>query len=43
MSNRYCYQNEGEKASMGIGWWLTILSAGTLWFWKSLPLSWLWK
>ncbi len=43
MSKRYCYQSEGEKPSISIGWWLVILSAGTLWLGKFFPLSWLWK
>jgi len=43
MSQRYCYQSEGEKPMMGGGWWLILMSVAILWLWKSLAISWLWK
>ncbi|MEX2491719.1 MAG: hypothetical protein WD425_08145 [Nitrospirales bacterium] len=41
MSKRFCYRSEGEQPSIGIGWWLIILSAVAMWYWKYYPLSWL--
>ena len=34
MDKRYCYQSEGEKLSISVGWWMVILSVASLWLWK---------
>lgn len=32
MNKRFNYQSEGEKLSIGIGWWLLFGSMILLWF-----------
>jgi len=34
MGKGYCYQSEGEKFSIGLGWWFVIISVTILWLWK---------
>lgn len=34
MGKRYCYQGEGEKFSIGLGWWSIFITLAALWLWK---------
>lgn len=32
MNKRFYYQSEGEKLTIGIGWWFLFISTILLWF-----------